>query len=44
MKEYILLTPGPTPLPPSVSKVLGQPILHHRTQERRTLSSWFTLR
>lgn len=31
--DYILLTPGPTPLPPSVYKVLQEPILHHRTKE-----------
>lgn len=33
MKRYILLTPGPTPLPASVSAKLGEPILHHRTKE-----------
>ncbi len=32
-KKQILLTPGPTPLPPSVMEVLGRPILHHRTSE-----------
>ncbi|MFH1724755.1 MAG: alanine--glyoxylate aminotransferase family protein [Elusimicrobiota bacterium] len=31
--EYILLTPGPTPLPPSVYKKMAEPILHHRTHE-----------
>ena len=31
MKKQILLTPGPTPLPEEVRKVLAQPILHHRT-------------
>lgn len=31
--NYILLTPGPTPLPPSVYKVMSEPILHHRTHE-----------
>ncbi|MBI5596067.1 MAG: alanine--glyoxylate aminotransferase family protein [Elusimicrobia bacterium] len=31
--NYILLTPGPTPLPPSVYKVMGEQILHHRTAE-----------
>lgn len=31
--EYILLTPGPTPLPPSVYKKMTEPILHHRTHE-----------
>ena len=33
MKPYILLTPGPTPLPPSVSAKMAEPILHHRTKE-----------
>ena len=32
-KPYILLTPGPTPLPPSVYRKLAEPILHHRTHE-----------
>lgn len=32
-KKYILLTPGPTPLPPQVSEAMAQPILHHRTKE-----------
>lgn len=31
--EYILLTPGPTPLPPSVYKAMSAEILHHRTAE-----------
>ena len=31
--KYILLTPGPTPLPPSVSEAMAKPILHHRTEE-----------
>jgi aspartate aminotransferase-like enzyme len=29
----VLLTPGPTPLPPSVSAAMARPILHHRTKE-----------
>ena len=33
MNKYILLTPGPTPLPPSVSEAMAQPILHHRTKD-----------
>ena len=33
MKPYILLTPGPTPLPASVSAKMAEPILHHRTRE-----------
>lgn len=32
-KDYILLTPGPTPLPPSVLAKMAEPILHHRTHE-----------
>ena len=28
----ILLTPGPTPLPPQVSQAMAKPILHHRTK------------
>ncbi|MEK7657146.1 MAG: alanine--glyoxylate aminotransferase family protein [Elusimicrobiota bacterium] len=31
--KTILLTPGPTPLPPSVYEKMAEPILHHRTQE-----------
>ncbi|MBI4051399.1 MAG: alanine--glyoxylate aminotransferase family protein [Elusimicrobia bacterium] len=30
---FILLTPGPTPIPPSVLAKLAEPILHHRTVE-----------
>ena len=33
MEPYVLLTPGPTPLPPSVYAKLAAPILHHRTAE-----------
>ncbi len=33
MKKYILLTPGPTPIPPSVLEALSRPIIHHRTHE-----------
>ena len=29
----ILLTPGPTPLPPCVSEALSRPVLHHRMRE-----------
>lgn len=32
-EPHILLTPGPTPLPPSVYDKLSEPILHHRTGE-----------
>ncbi len=33
----ILLTPGPTPLPPQVREALGRPIIHHRTGQYRAL-------
>ncbi|PIQ84354.1 MAG: aminotransferase [Candidatus Omnitrophica bacterium CG11_big_fil_rev_8_21_14_0_20_63_9] len=33
----ILLTPGPTPLPPQVREALARPIIHHRTSQYRTL-------
>jgi aspartate aminotransferase-like enzyme len=32
MKD-ILLTPGPTPIPPSVLSAMARPIIHHRTKE-----------
>jgi len=32
-KEFINLTPGPTPVPPSVYAKLSEPVLHHRTEE-----------
>jgi len=32
-----LFTPGPTPLSPSVQGALAQPIVHHRTEEFRTV-------
>lgn len=33
----VLLTPGPTPLPPQVREALGRPIIHHRTSQYRAL-------
>ncbi|MBI3009701.1 MAG: alanine--glyoxylate aminotransferase family protein [Candidatus Omnitrophica bacterium] len=33
----ILLTPGPTPLPPEVREALGRPIIHHRTSQYRAV-------
>ncbi len=33
MKKKVLLTPGPTPVPPEVLSALGRPIIHHRTSE-----------
>ncbi|MDP3722225.1 MAG: alanine--glyoxylate aminotransferase family protein [Candidatus Omnitrophota bacterium] len=37
MSGDILLTPGPTPLPPQVREALGRPIIHHRTSQYRSL-------
>ena len=37
MPQDILLTPGPTPLPPQVREALGRPIIHHRTSAYRAL-------
>jgi aspartate aminotransferase-like enzyme len=37
MNEDILLTPGPTPLPPEVREALGRPIIHHRTSQYRAI-------
>jgi aspartate aminotransferase-like enzyme len=31
MKRNLLLTPGPTQVPPQLCEVLGRPIIHHRT-------------
>ena len=36
-KRNILLTPGPTPVPPEVLEVMSQPIFHHRTPRYREL-------
>ncbi len=33
MKRNLLLTPGPTQIPPSVAEVLARPIIHHRTPQ-----------
>lgn len=33
MKRNLLLTPGPTQIPPKVCEVLGEPIIHHRTPQ-----------
>ena len=33
MKEVLLLTPGPTIVPPAVREALGRPMDHHRTKE-----------
>ncbi len=31
MKRNLLLTPGPTQVPPDICQALGKPIIHHRT-------------
>jgi aspartate aminotransferase-like enzyme len=31
--KNIMLTPGPTPLPPSVLEAMSKPLIHHRTAE-----------
>lgn len=33
MKRNLLLTPGPTQIPPEICAALGRPIIHHRTPE-----------
>jgi aspartate aminotransferase-like enzyme len=37
MKKTYLLTPGPTPLPESVTSVFARPIIHHRTPAFQTI-------
>jgi aspartate aminotransferase-like enzyme len=37
LKKSRLFTPGPTPLQPAVQEALARPILHHRTDEFRTI-------
>lgn len=37
MAEDILLTPGPTPLPPQVREAMARPIIHHRTSQYRAI-------
>ncbi len=36
-KEKLLMTPGPTMVPPSVLETLGRQIIHHRTKEFRNI-------
>ncbi|MBI4358788.1 MAG: alanine--glyoxylate aminotransferase family protein [Candidatus Omnitrophica bacterium] len=36
-KRNILLTPGPTPVPPEVLRAMAEPIFHHRTPRYREL-------
>ncbi len=33
MKRNLILTPGPTQVPPQLCEILGQPIIHHRTPQ-----------
>jgi aspartate aminotransferase-like enzyme len=33
MRKNYLLTPGPTPIPPSVAQAQARPIIHHRTPQ-----------
>lgn len=37
MKQYLLFTPGPTPIPPAVKSAMSKPIIHHRHEEFREL-------
>jgi len=37
MPRPLLLTPGPTPVPESVLKILAQPMIHHRTPQYRKI-------
>ncbi len=37
LKKSRLFTPGPTPLQPAVQEALARPILHHRTDEFRSI-------
>jgi len=33
MKRNLILTPGPTQVPPELCEILGRPIIHHRTPQ-----------
>ena len=35
--KRLLMTPGPTPVPPEVFAAMSQPIVHHRTKDFRLL-------
>lgn len=37
MRRTLLLTPGPTPVPPEILRALGRPLFHHRTPEYQRL-------
>ncbi len=36
-RSHLLLTPGPTPVPPEILRLLGRPLFHHRTPEYQKL-------
>ncbi|MFH1753143.1 MAG: alanine--glyoxylate aminotransferase family protein [Candidatus Omnitrophota bacterium] len=37
MKEKLLMTPGPTPVPEEIRSAMAEPIIHHRTPEYREI-------
>lgn len=37
MRKQLLLTPGPTPIPPEIALAMARPIIHHRTSEYRAV-------
>jgi aspartate aminotransferase-like enzyme len=37
MKQYLLFTPGPTPIPQAVKSAMSKPIIHHRHEEFKEL-------
>lgn len=43
MKEQLLMTPGPTPVPNSIMKKMAVPIIHHRTPEFREIIKSITV-
>ncbi len=37
MKDFLLLTPGPTTVPPRIREKLSLPLIHHRTKEYQAI-------
>lgn len=37
MKDFLLLTPGPTTVPPRVLQKIGLPLIHHRTKDYQAI-------
>lgn len=37
VKKQLLMTPGPTPIPPEIQKFMAEPIIHHRTPEYKEI-------